>query len=67
MRTTAASSWAAAGLSIAEIAEMVGDTEETVLARYIRPAGERRGRAVVNAFGTSRDDTAATTVTHGRR
>jgi len=52
LRHTAATTWLANGLSIAKVAALLGDTQETILAAYshVLPNDDDRAREIMNDF-----------------
>jgi integrase len=57
-RHTAASAWLSAGLNIAKVAALLGDTKEVVLRTYAHfmPEDDDQARAIMKAFFSALDD-----------
>jgi integrase len=58
LRHTAASAWLSAGLNIAKVAALLGDTKEVVLLTYAHfmPEDDEQARAIMKAFFTVLED-----------
>jgi len=60
-RHTAASAWLSAGVGLAKVAALLGDTQEVVLATYSHfvPGDEDRARLAMEHFWADPEDTAS--------
>ena len=58
LRHTAASAWLSAGLNIAKVAALLGDTKEVVLRTYAHfmPEDDDQGRSIMKAFFSALED-----------